>query len=303
MKVLVTGVSGRIGRIVARRLLFEGHELLGIDRRPWPDAPKGLKMFNADIRKRPAENVFRTERPDAVIHMATVTYFTSRRAERNRINLGGTRRIFEFSATYGVKQVVFVGRHTFYGAAADSPLFHTEQEPPMAVSTFPELADLVAADLFAGSALWRYPSMKTAVMRSVYTLGPSRHGTLASFLRGPLVPAIPGFDPLFHFIHEEDAAKAICLGLTQSLNGVYNVCGPQPVPMSTLIDVTGRRRVPVPEPLLPRVLGRFGLPRLPSGAMAHLKYPVVIDDSLFRETTGFEHDYDEVQTMEAFRWA
>ena len=37
--------------------------------------------------------------------------------------------------------------------------------------------------------------------------------------------------------------------------------------------------------------------------MAHLKYPVVIDDSLFRETTGFVHDYDEVQTMEAFRWA
>ncbi|MCO4771939.1 MAG: SDR family oxidoreductase [Deltaproteobacteria bacterium] len=303
MKILVTGVSGRIGRIVARRLIFEGHELLGIDRRPWPDAPKGLKMFNADIRKRPAENVFRTEKPDAVIHMATVTHFTSRRAERNRINLGGTRRIFEFSAKYGVKQVVFVGRHTYYGAAADSPLFHTEQEPPMAVSTFPELADLVAADLFAGSALWRYPDMNTCVLRSVYTLGPSRHGTLASFLRGPVVPAIPGFDPLFHFIHEEDAAKAICTALEKRLNGVYNVAGPQPVPLSTLIEVTGRRRWPIPEPFLPRALGRFGLPRLPSGAMAHMKFPVVIDGAQFREATDFEHDYDEVQTMEAFRWA
>lgn len=303
MKVLITGVSGRIGRIVARRLLFEGHAILGIDRRPWPDAPKGVQMFNADIRKRPAENVFRTERPDAVIHMATVSHFTSRRAERSRINLGGTRRIFEFSAKYGVKQVVFVGRHTFYGAAADSPLFHTEQEPPMAVSTFPELADLVAADLFAGSALWRYPSMKTCVLRSVYTLGPSRHGTLASFLRGPMVPVVPGFDPLFHFIHEEDAAKGICTALSEKVNGVYNMCGPQPVPLSTLIKVTGRRRIPVPESFLPRVLGSFGLPRLPRGATSHLKYPVVIDDRAFRDATGFEHDYDEAQTMEAFRWA
>jgi len=303
VRVLITGVAGRIGRIVARRLLFEGHELLGIDRRPWPDAPKGLRMFNADIRKRPAENVFRTEKPDAVIHMATVTYFTSRKAERNRINLGGTRRIFEFSAKYGVKQVVFVGRHTYYGAAADSPLFHTEQEPPMAVTTFPELADLVAADLYAGSALWRFPKMKTAVLRACYTLGPSRHGTLASFLRGPLVPAIPGFDPLFQFIHEEDAAKGICAALDQKLNGVFNVAGPQPVPLSTLIEVTGRRRIPIPEGLLPRALGRLGLPRLPAGATAHMKYPVVIDDALFREATGFEHDYDESQTMEAFRWA
>ena len=303
MRVLVTGVAGRIGRIVARRLLFEGHEVVGIDRRPWPDAPKGLDMHNVDIRKRPAENVFRSGKLDAVVHMATVTHFTSRREERNRINLDGTRRIFEYSAKYGVRDVVFVGRHTYYGAAVDSPLYHTETEPPMAVATFPELADLVAADLFAGAALWRYPKMNTVVLRTVYTLGPSRHGTLASFLRGPLVPAIPGFDPLFHFIHEEDAAKAICLAVHHELRGVYNVSGPQPVPLSTLIDVTGRRRMPLPEPILPRLLGRMGLPKLPPGAMAHLKYPIVIDGSRFAEQTGFEPDYDESQTMEAFRWA
>lgn len=303
MRVLVTGVAGRIGRIVARRLLFEGHEVVGIDRRPWPDAPKGLEMHNVDIRKRPAENVFRRGNLDALVHMATVTHFTSRREERNRINLDGTRRVFEFSAKYGVRDVVFVGRHTYYGAAVDSPLYHTETEPPMAVATFPELADLVAADLFAGAALWRYPDMNTVVLRTVYTLGPSRHGTLASFLRGPLVPAIPGFDPLFHFIHEEDAAKAICLAVQHELRGVYNVAGPQPVPLSTLIRVTGRRRMPVPEPLLPRVLGRFGFPKLPSGAMAHMKYPVVIDGSRFAAATGFEADYDESQTMEAYRWA
>ena len=303
MKVLVTGISGRIGRIVARRLLFEGHEVIGIDRRPRPDAPKGLEMHNVDIRKRPAENVFRHSRPTAVVHMATVTHFTSRQEERNRINLDGTRRIFEYSAKYGVKNVVFVGRHTYYGAAADSPLYHSETEPPMAVAMFPELADLVAADLFAGSAIWRHPKMNTVVLRTVYTLGPSRHGTLAAFLRGSVVPGIPGFDPLFHFIHEEDAAKAICLSIKHKLRGVYNVAGPQPVPLSTLIHVTGRRRVPVPEPLLPRFLGRFGLPRLPVGAMAHLKYPIVIDGARFVDATGFEHDYDEVQTMEAFRWA
>lgn len=303
MKVLVTGVAGRIGRIVARRLIFDGHQVIGIDRRPWPDAPKGLDMHAVDIRKRPAENVFRTEQPEAVIHMATVTHFTSRREERNRINLGGTRRIFEFAAEYGVSRVVFVGRHTYYGAAADSPLFHTEEEPPMAVSTFPELADLVAADLYAGSALWRFPAMDTCVLRSVYTLGPSRHGTLASFLRGPTVPAVPGFDPLFHFIHEEDAAKAICTALEVGLKGVYNVAGPQPVPLSKLVEVTGRRRVPVPEPLIPHLLGRFGFPQLPAGAVAHMKYPVVIDGSRFRSETGFAPDYDEVQTMEAFRWA
>ena len=63
MKVLVTGISGAIGRMVADLLVHGGHEILGIDRRPWPDAPKGVQMHQVDLRKRPAEDVFRTGAP------------------------------------------------------------------------------------------------------------------------------------------------------------------------------------------------------------------------------------------------
>ena len=129
--------------------------------------------------------MFRTYRPDAAIHMATVTHLVHQSPDRMRVNLYGTRAFIHHCHSYGVKQAVFVGRHTFYGAAADSPLYHTEDEPPMSAHTFPELADLVAADLYAASSLWRYPEIATAVLRVVYTLGPSKHGTLASFLRAP----------------------------------------------------------------------------------------------------------------------
>ena len=40
MKVLVTGVAGKLGRQVGRRLVEHGHEVIGIDRRPWGDAPE-----------------------------------------------------------------------------------------------------------------------------------------------------------------------------------------------------------------------------------------------------------------------
>lgn len=303
MKALITGISGKLGRLVADKLLDDGHEVLGIDRRPWPDAPEGVRMFHADIRKRPAEDVFRTERPDAVIHMATVTHFTAGAEERYRINLRGTRTVFDHCHEYGVEHAVFVGRHTFYGAAPDSPLYHTESEPPLAVSTFPELADLVAADLFAGSALWRYPDMATTVLRLCYTLGPSQRGTLANYLKGPRVPTVLGFDPLYQFMHEHDAAEAICRSLENRLRGVFNVAGPQPVPLSLLIDVTGRTQIPIPEPLYSRALGKLGFPNLPRGSTNHIKYPIVIDDSAFRRETGFQQRFDEIQTMEAFRWA
>jgi UDP-glucose 4-epimerase len=201
---------------------------------------------------------------------------------------------------YGVKRCVFVGRHTYYGAAADSPLYHREEDPPMAVTTFPELADLVAADLYAGTALWRHPTLDTLVLRCCYTLGPALHGTLASFLRGKRVPTVLGFDPLFQFMHEDDLAAAIALTLDRGDRGVYNVAGPQPLPLSQIIRQTGRTPMPIPEPLFRLALGRFGLPRLPPGALSHIKFPVVVDDGPFRQATGFAPAFDEDATLTAF---
>jgi UDP-glucose 4-epimerase len=254
-----------------------------------------------DIRKRAAEDVFRKRRPEAVIHMATVTSLVVSGEERNRINLGGTQAVFEHCRTYGVKQAIFVGRHTFYGAAPDSPLYHTEDEPPRALDSFPELADLVASDLYAATALWRSPEMTTAILRVCYTLGIPATGTLSTFLRGRMAPMVMGYDPLFQFMHDEDAAVAIQLALEKRIRGIFNVAGPQPLPLSVIARETGRTPLPLPEPLLRLMIGRGGLPSLPVGALDHLKFPIVVDSQAFRKATGFKHQWDEARILRHFR--
>lgn len=299
MKVLVTGAAGRLGRILVSALHEAGHEVLGVDRRLRSDLP--AKWFETDLLKRTAEDVFRVERPDVVVHSASVTQLDTEPHDRYRVNLVGTQAVFEHSARYGVKQAIFVGRHTYYGASADSPLYHTEDEPPLGLETFPELADLVAADLYAGSMLWREPSLVTTVLRFVYTLGPSRTGTLADFLGTPRVPRVLGFDPLFHFMHEQDAARAVLNVVDARVRGVYNVAGPAPLPLSVLIRHCGRTSVPLPERVVARALGRFGMSELPRRALSHIKYPLVIDDSRFRAATGFSHRHGQLETLAAFR--
>lgn len=300
MKVLIPGIAGLLARKVALRLLSEGHEIIGIDPRGWPGAPQEIELHREDIRKRGAEEVFRRARPQAVVHMGTVTALVVAAEERYRINLGGTRAVFDYCAAYGVEQVVFVGRHTYYGAGPDAPLYHSEAEPPQELGAYPELADLVAADLYAANALWRMPQLATTVLRLCYTLGPSGHGTLASFLRGRYVPMVLGFDPLFQFMHEDDAAEAICLAVRRKLRGVYNVAGPQPLPLSVIAREAGRRTLPLPEALLALLVGRGGLPRLSRGALAHIKYPIVADAASFRAATSFAPRFDELTTIQTF---
>ena len=162
-------------------------------------------------------------------------------------------------------------------------------------------ADLVAADLYAATALWRFPELTTTVLRLCYTLGPAGGGTLATFLRGPRVPYVLGFDPLFQFMHERDVVSAICLAVQKRIRGVYNVSGPQPVPLTVVVRETGRTPMPLPQFMFAAALGRFGLPRLPRGALDHIKYPIVIDGAAFRAATGFSHEYDEVRTLHDFK--
>lgn len=300
MKVLIVGIAGALARLVALELHRLGHAVVGLDRRAWWDAPRDIHRYELDLRKRAAEDVFRKERPDCVVHMATVNALTAVGDERARINLGGTRAVFEHSVAHGVKHVVFAGRHTFYGASADSPLYHTENEPPQGIGAFPELADLVAADLYAANMLWREPALTTTVLRLVYTLGASRSGTLASFLRGRRVPMVFGFDPLFQFLDERDAAAGIVAAVEQRPRGIFNVAGPAPVPLGLIAEATGRTGFPFPEPVLRQLLGRFGLPNLPRGALEHLKFPIVVDGSAFQAATGFQHAHSEVEVLRAF---
>ncbi len=300
MRVLIPGVSGGVARKVAIRLLEEGHEVMGIDVRPWPGAPRELEIHKVDMRKRGAEDVFRRKKPQCVVHMATVTSLAVSGEERYRINLGGTRAVFDHCRTYGVEHAVFVGRHTYYGAGPDAPLYHVEDEPPSDLGAYPELADLVAADLYAATQIWRSPQLVTTVLRLCYTLGASGTGTLAGFLKGRRVPMVLGFDPLFQFLHEEDAAEAIVAAVQKRPRGIYNVAGPQPLPLSVIAREAGRKTLPLPEVLLALLLGRAGLPRLSRGALAHIKFPIVVDGAAFRKATAFDHRYDEIETVKVF---
>jgi UDP-glucose 4-epimerase len=302
VKILIPGAAGAIGRKLAARLQESGHDVIGIDRRAWPNAP--IEFHQVDVRKRAAEDVFRRVRPEVVIHMATVTSLVvSKEDERSLINVSGTRAVFEYARAFAVEHCVFVGRHTFYGAGPDSPLFHTEDEPPLELDRYPELADMAAADLYASTALWRFPELTTTVLRLCYSLGPDGHGTLAAFLMGRRVPLVFGFDPLFQFLHEDDYVSAIALAVAKRPRGVFNVAGPQALPLSSVVIEAHRTPIWIPEFLVSGLQGRLGLPRLARGAIAHLKYPVVVDARAFREHTGFHHEHDELETLRAFREA
>ena len=288
-KLLITGIAGGQGRLIARRV-GERYRIAGADRMPWEGFPPHVTMHVVDLRKRKFEDVFRTERPDALVHLALVRHFRTDPGVRHEVNVLGTKRVLEYAIQYGVKRIVVLSSSYVYGALPDNPYYVDEDYPLNVSRTYPEIRDLAEMDQLVTTFLWRHPEVTTAVLRPVNTLGYYVHSAIGRYLRQRYIPTIMGFNPMMQFIHEEDVAEAVALALQTGAHGVFNVAGPGAVPLRVAIRETGGTAVPIPEPLARAVFGRLfrlGLYHTPPGAMDFLKYPCTIDGSLFARTTGF----------------
>jgi UDP-glucose 4-epimerase len=299
MRVLVTGAGGPRGRLIAQRLMREGHQVVGIDVEPWPDPPPELSFHRLDHRKRGFEELMRHERFDGIVHLAVHAGFRLSPGERHRLNLEGTQAIVQLAAEHGVRKLVVASHASVYGALPDNPYFMTEEAPPSVGRAFPEMQDLVTADLLASAAMWQKPSLAIAVLRPVHSLGPTSRDVLAALLRRPRFPMVLGFDPMVQVMHEEDLARAFGLALGSDVRGVYNVAGPGEVPLSVLASRAGRRPLRIPGPLFSVFRGTLPFVYFPMGAIEFLKHPCLIDDARFRRDTGYRPSKSLRETIDA----
>jgi UDP-glucose 4-epimerase len=305
-KVLITGAAGGQGRLVAKSLLARGagYRVCGVDRNPWKGHPPEVTFYQVDVRKKKFEDVIRKERPEAIVHLAFIRHFGSHPAVRHEVNVYGTRRLIEFAAAHGVKQIVVFSSHYVYGALPENPYYMDESFPLSGSRVYPEVRDLTEVDMLASVYLWQYPDVAISIIRPVNVLGYHVHSAINRYLRRDYVPTVMGFNPMLQFIHEADVAEAIVLAIEGKLRGVFNVTGSGAVPLKVAIAETGATAVPLPEALTRPVISalfRWGLYPFPPGAMDFTKYPCTIDGTRFQKATGFTPRFTLEETFAAVR--
>lgn len=111
MKILVTGVAGFIGSNLAKRLITDGHAVVGIDNLSYgvtEQVPKEVQFHNADIRLKEIYPFF--EGVDAVFHLAAKNCLPDCQAdpvETMDINVTGTANVFEAARRTRVPKVMY----------------------------------------------------------------------------------------------------------------------------------------------------------------------------------------------------
>ncbi len=300
-KVVVTGISGRFGHIVARRLHHDlGWSIVGLDRRPMHGRPKDIEHYQVDLRSKKARDVFRGD-VDALVHLGVMHDPRARPAELYSWNITGTTKLLEYCQAYRIPKLVLLSSANVYGPRPDNPQFLTEEAPLLAAQRFPQMRDLVEIDHLVSTFLWRARDTETLILRPVHIVGPM-HNAPSNYLRIPRPPTLLGFDPMVQLVHAEDVADAIALALSPGRRGIYNITGPGEIPLSAVLKELGRDPRSIPHPMARSVLGlafRLGISSFPVEELDFIRYVCMVDGRRAAAELGFRPRFGLRETIHA----
>lgn len=298
--VLITGICGRLGRQLARTLHRE-RPVIGVDRREFWGCPRDIRAYSVDIRRKKTRDIFRQERPAAVVHLGVMHDLRASQAEHHTWNVVGFSRLLDYVTQYDVPKLVVLSSANVYGPRADNPQFLDEDAPLLAGQSFSAVRDLIEVDMLAQSFFWKRPNVETVILRPVHILGHVSNAP-SNYLRQSVVPTLLGYDPMVQVMHQQDVVRAVRLALAPGARGIFNLAGPAPVALSRLIDLTGRPRVALPlfafRTVLKR-LWRFRATSFPDAELDFIRFVCMVDDGRARHELGYAPAHDLAEAVRA----
>lgn len=320
LTVAVTGPTGEIGLPLISEL--EGHEEIaavrGMARRPFDPRGEGWRRTEyrrGDVLDRGALAAL-FDGADVAVHLA-FSIFGSREQTR-RVNLEGSRNVFEAAVTAGVKRLVYASSVAAYGFHPENPLPLTEEVPARGSESFyysAQKAELEGAltEALAGSGVEAY------VFRPCIVAGPRATMLIAQLVRAvrlgdpaPGLRRLAGLLPLarpvlpdpglpIQLVHHDDVATAIAAAIAElGPPGAYNLAAPGEVGIGEIARSIGWRSVPVPAAsagLAARLAPRFSFLSPQLEWATALRTPVVMDTTRARHQLAWEPRFDAAETL------
>jgi UDP-glucose 4-epimerase len=305
-RVLVTGLGTFWGGRLAKQLEADPEidVIVGLDTTP-PDVElERTEFVRVDQNYSILSRIVAATKVDTIIHTFLVmnTGIVSSRVMKE-INVIGTMNLFAAASAPGstVERVVVKSSSLVYGAEREDPAFFRED---MARTRPPRTGlerSLLAVEDYVRDFAVDNPHVTVSMLRFSNVLGPTIVTPFSQILQLPLVPSVFGFDPRFQFIHEDDVLRSLLFVLDHDLAGIYNVAGDGMLPWSEVVNICGKRTVPLP----PVATGLATLPLraigydLPPEALELLRYGRGVDGTKLVDA-GFRYQYTSAGTVENF---
>jgi nucleoside-diphosphate-sugar epimerase len=316
----VTGPTGDIGRSLLRALDRSRDVGLvnAMARRPFDPKAAGLRKTHyrqGDVLDRDSVDRLVGD-ADVVVHLAFLILGGLEQTER--INIEGSRNVFEATVGAKAKRLVYASSVAAYGFHADNPEHLTEDVPPRGTerhyySAQKAKLEGVLNEIIAGTATEGY------AFRPCIVAGPDALALLENIpyvqltdkmpsavvraleLMPALKPVLPDPGVPFQLVHHDDVATALRAAvLGRGEPGIYNLAGPGELTMSDLASALGWYSVPMPEIAVDAAAELVArLPFVPAEAqwIEAVRTPVLMDTAKARRELRWRPRHDAHETL------
>jgi UDP-glucose 4-epimerase len=303
-RVLITGLSHYWGGRLAQALesFPEIETIIGVDTADPTRELERTEFVKVSNQHSLIQRIVKAAEIDTVIDTRLVVdSIASSRADAHENNVIGTLNIL--AACTGpdspVRRFVLKSSTHWYGCEQDDPAFFTESMTRKHPPGTPIERDIVEAEAVVADFAEKRPQATVTVLRFANVLGPDVDTSHTRMFSLPMVPMILGFDPRYQFVNEDDVVHALEHAALFDLPGIYNVAADGVLALSEVIDLLGKRPLPVLPPwgtgLAVGPLRRLGF-RVPDEMLNQMRFGRGVDNRRFK-AAGFKYRYTSRETV------
>jgi len=311
VRVVVTGASGNVGTSVLEALAAEPQvtEIVGIARRvPEVEMPK-VQWVGADVVSDALEPIF--DGADAVIHLAWAIQPSRDESVTERINVEGSRRVFEATAAASVPALIHASS---VGAYSPGPKQRQVDEswPVDGIKTSFYSRHKAACEGLLDDLERRAPELRVVRMRPGLIFKSEAASEIRRLFAGPflpgflvqkrLIPLIPRVPRLrFQAVHSRDVGEAYRQAVVRDVSGAFNIAAEPEIGVEELCEFFGARSFPLPAGALrgaAQLSWKLRLQPSPPGWVDLALGVPMMDTTRAREELGWEPSVSALDALE-----
>jgi UDP-glucose 4-epimerase len=310
VRVVVVGASGNVGTSLWQVLVDEPEvtAVLGIARRPPRLQLPKTEWARADIAGDDLVGYFRGA--DAVVHLAWIIQPSRDARELRRVNVDGSKRVFDAVARAGVSVLVYASS---VGAYSQGPKDRAvdEEWPTDGIPTSFYSRHKVEVERLLDAFEAGHPDTRVARLRPALIFKREAASGVRRLFIGPFlpnfmvrtafVPLVPDIDVLrFQCVHSLDVGDAYRLALVRRVHGAFNVAADPVLGPEELGGILGARRVKTPRALLrwgAAASWRLRLQPTPEGWVDMGYQAPIMDTARARRELGWTPKYTSIEAL------
>ena len=304
-RVLITGAGGAVGTALLQELASGTFDVIATDVQPPENLPKNARYLPLDVRGDDPAKIIGAERPQVVIHLASIVTPTTREFSF-AVDVTGSRNVLEACVANNVRRVAVTSSGAAYGYHADNPVPLREDDPVRGNPEFPYADHKRQVEEMLAGYRQSAPELEQVVLRVGTVLGEGLENQITALFHKKRLLAVTGSESPFVFIWTRDLARILKRAVEDGPPGIYNVAGDGHLGVSDFSRILQKPVLRLPAWVLKFALGvakPLQISRYGPEQVRFLQYRPVLDNSALKNAFGYTPELTSAETFDLWRRA